>query len=108
MPEKVEFRNGNSQDQEWMFQLFRRTMRHYIETAWGWDETLQKESFIATLPIKQFLIITLDDVPIGGYHLSEKSDHMVFYCRLPQPAGLRRGEGRRHPVHPLCGLSLRR
>ena len=63
----IKFRAGTIKDDEWIFDLFKRTMQHYVESAWGWDELLQKESFKTSLPIKQFELLCIDDEAVGGY-----------------------------------------
>lgn len=94
MAAKIEFRNGCTDDEEWMFGLFKRTLQHYVESAFGWDELLQEESFITSLPIKQFQILVLDNHPIGAYHISTKSDHLVLDMILVEPKFQSQGWGR--------------
>lgn len=85
MSENPIFRNGTDDDREWMFALFKRVLKHYIEEAWGWDEVLQQESFNISLPIKQFQILNIANEPVGGYHLSEKPDHLMLDMILLEP-----------------------
>ena len=53
-------RRGSNQDEDWLFELFRSTMQNHIDKAWGWDELLQREGFVTTLPAKQFQILQSD------------------------------------------------
>ena len=89
----IEFRAGTIKDDEWIFDLFKRTMQHYVESAWGWDELLQKESFKTSLPIKQFELLCIDDEAVGGYHISEKEDHLLLNMILLEPDFQRQGLG---------------
>ena len=94
MHQNIVWRNGTTNDEEWMFALFKRTMQHYIESAFGWDELLQKESFITALPIKQFQILALDNNPIGAYTISAKPDHLVLDMILVEPEFQGQGWGK--------------
>lgn len=85
MEKSTAWRIGISKDEEWIFDLFKRTMQHYIEPIWGWDELLQKESFKTSLSINRFQILMLNGIPIGAYHISKKSDHLVLDMILVEP-----------------------
>ena len=50
--------------------------------------------FITSLPIKQFQILVLDNHPIGAYHISTKSDHLVLDMILVEPKFQGQGWGR--------------
>ena len=89
----IKFRAGTIKDDEWIFDLFKRTMQHYVESAWGWDELLQKESFKTSLPIKQFQLLCIDDEAVGGYHISDKEDHLLLNMILLEPDFQRQGLG---------------
>ncbi|MFT4862771.1 MAG: GNAT superfamily N-acetyltransferase [Pseudohongiellaceae bacterium] len=84
---------GLPDDQEWLYGLFRSTMKQYIASAWGWDEQFQKESFNTSLSAANFRILTEFDTKIGGYHLSEKSDHIMLDMILVEPGRQRQGHG---------------
>jgi ribosomal protein S18 acetylase RimI-like enzyme len=84
---------GTAADQDWLYSLFRATMRQYIADAWGWDEQFQKESFNTSLPASGFKILTERGTKLGGFHLSEKSDHLVLDMILVEPAQQRKGYG---------------
>jgi ribosomal protein S18 acetylase RimI-like enzyme len=68
----IDFRRGSASDEQWLFQLFRITMQHHIDAAWGWEELLQHEGFVTSLPARGFQILELSGVTIGSYHLSSK------------------------------------
>ena len=93
MPANTEFRVGTIKDGEWMFDLFKRTMQHHVESAWGWDEQLQKESFKTSLPIKQFQLLCIDGEAVGGYHISDNKDHLLLNMILLEPDYQRQGLG---------------
>lgn len=85
---------GTPADQDWLYSLFRSTMKQHIESAWGWDEQFQKESFNTSLPASGFKILTELGTKIGGFHLSNKSDHLVLDMILVEPSLQRKGYGR--------------
>lgn len=88
-------RRGTTEDEDWLFELFRSTMQNFIDTAWGWDELLQREGFVTTLPAKQFQILEHEGNAIASYHLSDKGDHYFLDMILVVPEEQRRGHGMR-------------
>jgi len=88
-------RRGTIEDEDWLFELFRSTMQNFIDTAWGWDELLQREGFVTTLPAKQFQILEHEGSAIASYHLSDKGDHFILDMILVVPEVQRRGHGTR-------------
>ncbi len=86
-------RNGTAEDEDWLFQLFRQTMQDYIDEAWGWDELLQREGFITSLPAKNFRILEVDENRVASFHLTEKSEHLLVDMILVQPQMQRQGFG---------------
>jgi GNAT superfamily N-acetyltransferase len=84
---------GTPADQDWLYSLFRSTMQQHIASAWGWDEQFQKESFNTSLPASNFKLVTERDTKIGGFHLSEKSDHLILDMILVEPSRQRKGYG---------------
>ncbi len=88
-------RRGSQQDEDWLFELFRTTMQNYIDKAWGWDELLQREGFVTTLPAKQFQILESNGQAIASFHLSENREHYLLDIILVVPSHPRRGHGSR-------------
>ena len=84
---------GMPSDQEWLYSLFRSTMQQHIAIAWGWDEQFQKESFNTSLSAVNFKILTELGTKIGGFHLSDKLDHIVLDMILVEPSMQRKGYG---------------
>ena len=94
MTADMEMRRGVIDDQDWLFELFRHTMQNYIDKAWGWDELLQREGFITSLPARNFQILISADQRVGSYHLTEKSDILLLDMILIAPPFQRQGYGR--------------
>lgn len=88
------FRQGVRQDGEWLFQLFRRTMRAYIDKTWGWDELLQKQGFYESLPAHEFKILLLENKDVGAYHLDCKDDHFFLNMIFLEPHFQKQGHGK--------------
>ena len=89
----LRMRRGSGDDNDWLFELFRRTMREYIEQAWGWDEMFQREAFLTHLPGKSFQILELDKRPVGGYQIKNKEQHLWLEMILVDPEYQRQGHG---------------
>lgn len=83
--ESLGFRRGERKDEEWLFQLFRQTMQQHIDAAWGWEELLQREGFVTSLPARGFQILHSPALSIGSYHLSDKAQILLLDMILVQP-----------------------
>ncbi len=94
MDQELSFRKGAVEDQDWLFDLFRRSMQNYIDKAWGWDELLQREGFITSLPVRNFQILLCNNERVGSYHLTQKKDHLLLDMILVVPERQREGFGR--------------
>ena len=93
MNSALKLKKGAAADQDWLYLLFRSTMQQHIANAWGWDERFQKESFNTSLPAANFQILTEFDTKVGGFHLSDKSDHIALDMILVEPLFQRKGYG---------------
>jgi N-acetylglutamate synthase-like GNAT family acetyltransferase len=93
MKDSLSIRNGSIKDEDWLFQLFRITMQDYIDKAWGWDELLQREGFISSLPAPNFKILEVNGQKSGSFHLTEKDDHVIIDMILVPPENQRQGYG---------------
>jgi len=94
MDQEMQLRRGDIDDQDWLFDLFRLTMQNYIDKAWGWDELLQREGFITSLPARNFQILLSANERVGSFHLTEKADHILLDMILVVPSRQRQGFGR--------------
>lgn len=104
------FRKGRPGDEEWLFELFRTTMQDHIHQAWGWEELLQREGFITSLPAREFHILEAEGEAkveakeevegkarvqaVGCYHLTSKPDHLLLDIIMVPPRWQGRGYGR--------------
>ena len=89
----TKIRRGESRDEAWLFQLFKKTMQDQIDAAWGWEELLQKEGFTTSLRSRDFTILELGGLPVACMHLSNKPDHYYLDMILVEPSFQRRGIG---------------
>jgi len=78
MTASLNIRKGRPEDADWLYQLFRAAMQRYIDKAWGWDELLQREGFITSLPATSFRVLERESAPVGSYHLSEKPEVLIL------------------------------
>lgn len=114
----LQSRRADPEDREWLFDLFRFDMKDYIQQTWGWDELIQRESFMENLPPSSFHILSRAPLrPVlaarpqpagekkpshkrrereartGAYCLRECSDHLWLEMLLIVPACQRQGLG---------------
>lgn len=91
--DSVQFRRGKPDDEEWLFKLFRETMQQHIDAAWGWEELLQREGFVTTLPARGFQILYNAQHRLGNYYLLDKTDHLLLEMILVEPQWQKQGFG---------------
>ncbi len=91
---EAKLRLGDASDETWLFQLFKSTMQDYIDAAWGWEELLQKEGFLTSLPARNFRVLQLGSDKVGCIYLSEKDDHLALEMILVEPTWQRQGYGK--------------
>jgi ribosomal protein S18 acetylase RimI-like enzyme len=60
---------------------------------WGWDELLQKEGFVTSLPAIKFQVLDSPDGRARSYHLTEKDSHLLLDIILVEPEYQRQGLG---------------
>ena len=89
----TKIRRGSEKDEQWLFNLFKATMRDFIDAAWGWEELFQKEGFVTSLPAKNFQILEYEGAAIGCFHITAKEDHLVLDMILVAPEFQRQGFG---------------
>lgn len=94
MTRQLQLRKGVNDDQDWLFDLFRRTMQNHIDKAWGWDELLQREGFVTSLPVRNFQVLLSDDIRVGSFHLTDKPDRLLLDMILVIPERQHEGFGR--------------
>lgn len=93
MSESTQLRSGTQADENWLFELFRSTMQSYIAAAWGWEELLQREGFVTSLPAREFQILEQDGLAIGSYHLTHSPSVLTLNMILVEPDWQRQGYG---------------
>jgi GNAT superfamily N-acetyltransferase len=60
------------EDQEFIFDSYKATLKPYVEWAWGWNEEFQRNGFGKHHPREQFRVITVDGNRAGGIHTEEQ------------------------------------
>ncbi|WP_461534924.1 GNAT family N-acetyltransferase [Spongorhabdus nitratireducens] len=87
------FRNGTGQDSDWLFRLYKATMKYHVETAYGWDEAFQRQGFRRELPAEEFMILLMDRKPVAAYLIRNHPDHIWLDMILVEPEFQGRGLG---------------
>jgi N-acetylglutamate synthase-like GNAT family acetyltransferase len=90
----VQFRQGCTEDEQWLFELFRLTMQEYIDAAWGWEERLQREGFVTSLPARGFQILHNCGKRLGCYYLRPNTGSLLLEMILVEPDCQGQGYGR--------------
>ena len=88
------YRACTLEDEAFLYELHRSTMRVYVEETWGeWDEAWQRETFQRRFSPDGVLILQLDGEDIGTVWVQERTEEL-FLSRIEiLPAYQRRGIG---------------
>lgn len=86
-------RPATQQDMAWIYDLFRRCMKTYIEQTWGWDEELQAHSFAENLPVSRWTVVEQQQEPIAAFCLEHSARNLHLAMLLVEPRLQRRGVG---------------
>ena len=88
-------RKSLTSDKKWLYDLYRTTLRDYIDKTWGWDEVFHKNQFETNLLPTKFKIIMVNNEDVGAYLLKDESEYhwleMFFIHPKMQRAGLGSG-----------------
>jgi len=90
---ELDSRPARKQDMTWIYALFRRCMKHFIEQTWGWDEVLQAHSFRENLPVPHWTVIEHQSLPIAAYCLTRTPGELYLAMLLVHPDWQLRGVG---------------
>jgi GNAT superfamily N-acetyltransferase len=83
---KTQLRPATEDEREFIFDIYKATLRPYVEWAWGWDEAFQRDGFWKHHPIDQFRVVTVGDTIAGGIHveLQETLNYIRMIFLLPE------------------------
>ncbi len=90
-----DIRSGKTSDREWLYSLYCRTMRPYVEQVWGWDEELQSKGFDEQLGAENFKVLSVDGTEVAAYCLKRKDNELWLDMILIEPARQESGIGRK-------------
>ncbi len=90
-----DIRNGKASDRDWVYSLYCRTMRPYVEQVWGWDGKIQSKGFDEQLGAENFKIVSVEDNDVGGYCLKCKENELWLDMILIEPTWQHSGIGRK-------------
>ncbi|MCQ8117843.1 GNAT family N-acetyltransferase [Methylomonas rosea] len=85
--------DASEHDQDFIFEIFKLSMRDYIEWAWGWDEEFQRTGFWATLPVKNFKLICISGEHAGAIYVEESEQSHWIRTIFLRPEFQRLGVG---------------
>lgn len=78
---QITTRTATSDDDEFLWQLLKATMRDYVDQVWGWDETWQHDYFRETFDPGENQIVVLLGQDIGVI-AAKKTETAVFLLRI--------------------------
>jgi putative acetyltransferase len=70
-------RDAQADDQEFIFEAYKKSLKEHVDWAWGWNEEFQRAGFWTHHPLAQFRVIEVDGKRAGGIHVAE-SDAVNF------------------------------
>jgi ribosomal protein S18 acetylase RimI-like enzyme len=70
----LDFRQAVPGDSEWLFDTYRRTMKGFVTSAYGWDEDLQQAGFAKSLRQGSCQIVTWEGYQCGFVHWEVEPD----------------------------------
>ena|ERR1700682_3527830 len=81
----LDFRQTVPGDSEWLFDTYRRTMRDFVTSAFGWNEDLQQAGFAKSLRQGTCQIVTCEGNRCGFVHWDVEPDlvWLRMLCIVP-------------------------
>ena len=68
-------RSATEDDKDLLFETFKRSMREYIEWAWGWDEAFQRQGFWNSFAVENFKVVCVAHQFAGALYVDESDQH---------------------------------
>lgn len=90
----LRMRKAEEVDGEWLFELYRTTMKDYVEKTWGWDERAQRDGLFNHLGVNNFVICSTGSEVAGCFCLKDEGEHYWLHLVLIRPSLQSRGLGR--------------
>jgi putative acetyltransferase len=75
--DRATLRDAKADDQEFLFEAYKESLKEHVARAWGWNEEFQRAGFWTHHPLEQFRVIEVDGKRVGGIHVAE-SDAVNF------------------------------
>lgn len=102
---ELSYRKANAADMDWVYQLFKKGLKSYIERTWGWNELFQHHSFMENIQPAHFIIVSDEGQDVGGYFLKPFDSHLYLDMLLIKPQQQNRGYGTRIIRHLQQGAN---
>jgi ribosomal protein S18 acetylase RimI-like enzyme len=91
---KVQLRNATSADYNYLYKVFRATMKTYIaETRGEWSENREEAQFRAQLDVSASQIVLVDNSPVGFITVPFREDALWIHTICIVPEHQNRGIG---------------
>lgn len=94
-----QIRSGEQKDEEWLYDLYCKTMKSCIEATWGWNESFQRNGFNENLSPTKWQIICTGTEEVGGFVLNQNRDHLWLKMLIIKPRHQKQGIGRNVMVY---------
>jgi ribosomal protein S18 acetylase RimI-like enzyme len=89
----ITLRPATDDDRDFLYELFRSTMRDVIEATWGWDDDWQQRDFERRFGAYEVWVIEEDDERCGGLMIEASHDSLRIQEIQLSRAFQRRGIG---------------
>ncbi|MEW9584457.1 GNAT family N-acetyltransferase [Paraburkholderia sp. DGU8] len=102
----LEFRQAVPGDSEWLFDTYRRTMKGFVTSAFGWNEALQQAGFAKSLRQGTCQLITCEGERCGFVHWDVEPDllWLRMLCVVPAMQSKSIGSQALAKVISLCSV----
>lgn len=74
----ISLQPATADDETYLYNLHRATMRDLVEQVWGWDEPMQQEFFREHIAAGNHFLIQLKDENVGTVQYHDEADHLFI------------------------------
>jgi ribosomal protein S18 acetylase RimI-like enzyme len=78
--DRATLRDAKADDQEFLFEAYKESLKEHVARAWGWNEEFQRSGFWTHHPLEQFRVIEVNGERAGGIHVAD--GEAVNFVRL--------------------------
>lgn len=74
----ISLQPATADNETYLYNLHRATMRDFVDQVWGWDETVQQEFFRAHIASGNHFLILKANEPVGTVQYRDEADHFFI------------------------------